>query len=89
MTVRFLIRGVVQGVGFRYFAARRATALGIHGWARNLPDGRVEVLAAGSEDAIAGLEAALGSGPPRSQVRQVEKTEVSDEVVISKSFEIK
>jgi acylphosphatase len=89
MTFRFLIRGVVQGVGFRYFVERRAATLGIHGWARNLPDGRVEVVAGGSEDAIAVLEAALQSGPPRSQVREVEKIEVSDEVISSKSFDIK
>ena len=44
-TVRFLVSGRVQGVGFRWFTHREAERLGIAGWARNLPDGRVEVLA--------------------------------------------
>jgi acylphosphatase len=49
---RFLISGRVQGVGFRYYAERVASRDGIHGWVRNLPDGRVEVFAEGEIEAV-------------------------------------
>ena len=48
----FLISGRVQGVGFRYFTQAAAGREGLHGWVRNLPDGRVEVEAEGDADAI-------------------------------------
>src|SRR5581483_6235688 len=49
---RWLIRGRVQGVGFRYFAQRAAQGLGLTGYVRNLDDGRVEVYAAGADDKL-------------------------------------
>ena len=60
---RFLVSGIVQGVGYRFFAARAARSLGIRGFVRNLPDGRVEVVATGPEDALRQLEEALRRGP--------------------------
>lgn len=69
--VRYLVSGRVQGVGFRYFVLRQAKALALAGWVRNLHDGRVEVLAAGDEGALAALEGRLWSGPPGSQVIDV------------------
>ena len=89
MTLQFLVLGEVQGVGFRYFVARRATRLGLHGWTRNLPDGRVEVVVQGEDSALASLEEALRTGPPRARVFRVEKVEISDEIVSHKSFDIK
>jgi len=89
MTCRFLISGLVQGVGFRYFVHRRATSLGLSGWVRNLPDGRVEVVASGTAEGLAGLEIALDRGPPMARVKKVEKSDISDEIDSGKSFEIK
>ena len=68
----FIVDGRVQGVGFRYFVLREAQALGLSGWVRNLPDGRVEVLANGEPDMISALEARLWVGPPHARVATVE-----------------
>ena len=87
--VRFRVHGRVQGVGFRWFVARRATALGLRGYACNLPDGSVEVVAAGEVAAIGQLEQALARGPEFARVDSVEKTEISDEMQLSKSFDIR
>ncbi|HEU4332102.1 MAG TPA: acylphosphatase [Lapillicoccus sp.] len=57
------IRGDVQGVGFRFWARRQARALGLVGHAKNLPDGRVEVVAQGSGDAVDRLIALLEEDP--------------------------
>lgn len=67
---RFLIGGQVQGVGFRFFAEQRAAIEGIHGWVRNLPDGRVEIRAEGEHDSINRFEAALRRGPSGARVEE-------------------
>lgn len=72
---RFLVSGKVQGVFFRASTARRACELDLRGLARNLPDGRVEVLAAGPADALAILEAWLREGPPLARVDAVQSLE--------------
>ena len=69
---RYLITGRVQGVGFRYFTFRVARELGLAGWARNLDDGRVEVLAIGPARKLGQLEGELRLGPQRAEVRSVE-----------------
>jgi acylphosphatase len=74
---RFLVSGRVQGVGFRYFTEEAAYREGIHGWVRNLPDGRVEVVAEGERVAIDRFERAIAQGPRGARVEAVE---VSDEV---------
>jgi acylphosphatase len=73
----YLVRGRVQGVGYRDFAQRTAAALGLTGYARNLDDGRVEVYAAGPPDKLSGLSAALRKGPRFSDVRGVEEQEAA------------
>ncbi len=70
---RYLIRGRVQGVGYRYFASREAESLGVAGFARNLPDGGVEVIAEGAEDVLAAFEARLREGPAFAAVASVER----------------
>ncbi|HHT1684501.1 TPA: acylphosphatase [Raoultella ornithinolytica] len=60
------VYGSVQGVGFRYSTQREALRLGLTGYARNLDDGSVEVLACGEEDLVAALIAWLNAGGPRS-----------------------
>jgi acylphosphatase len=87
--LRYLISGRVQGVGFRNFALRRASALGVIGWVRNLPDGRVEVVASGGPEAMSDLEKFLTTGPHHARVESVEISEVSDEQTQAKTFEIK
>jgi acylphosphatase len=68
---RCLISGRVQGVFYRASAAERARAAGITGHARNLPDGRVEVLACGPEQAVEAFIAWLWIGPSAAKVAQV------------------
>ena len=68
---RFLLRGRVQGVGFRYFAESRAMVEGLHGWVRNRADGTVEVSAEGDRDAVDRFEAALRRGPAGAVVEDV------------------
>ncbi len=57
---KFLVRGRVQGVGFRWFVEREAHMLGVAGWVRNNSDGSVEVLAIGTHDQLSGLRSRLG-----------------------------
>ncbi len=69
---RFVVSGRVQGVGFRFFVEQAARAEGIGGWARNLPDGRVEVLAEGEHDAVGRFEGKVRRGSAMSRVEAVE-----------------
>lgn len=86
--VRYLVRGRVQGVGFRWFVMREATRLKLTGHVRNLPDGDVEVCAEGTGPALVALERALTTGPAGARVEHVEKIELSHETEASNSFEI-
>lgn len=71
--VHVRIEGRVQGVGFRYATAQRASELGINGWVRNLHDGSVEAVFQGSDDAIAEMKAWIDAGgPPLGRVTDVE-----------------
>ena len=72
---RFLVSGVVQGVGYRFFTVRAARVLGLKGFARNLSDGRVEVVAAGPAESVRLLREQLASGPRGAVVSGVEETE--------------
>ena len=74
--VRFLLRGRVQGVGFRYFVERRARQLGLAGWVRNRPDGAVEGEAAGAPEDLARFTADLRRGPPGVEVESLETVEL-------------
>ena len=76
-TRRFVVRGRVQGVGFRWFVEREAHILGIAGWVRNKPDGSVEVLAMGSRDQLTGLRSRLREGPRAARVDDVEEYEAN------------
>jgi acylphosphatase len=87
---RFLVRGLVQGVGFRWFVARHARAIGLTGHARNLPDGAVEVVARGANPAMLGrLEQLLASGPDHARVDAVERYDETDDLVTTRSFDIR
>jgi acylphosphatase len=65
------ISGKVQGVFYRDNTRRWAKSMGLSGWVRNLPDGRVEVLVEGEKDSIKSLERKLKNGPPLSRVENV------------------
>ncbi len=67
-----LIAGRVQGVGFRYSTAMKADSLGLHGWVRNLPDARVEVVVEGPQAALESLIAWCRRGPRYARVSKVD-----------------
>jgi acylphosphatase len=75
---RFLVSGRVQGVAFRAHTRAQALALGLRGHARNLADGRVEVLAVGDVDAIERLAEWLRHGPPLARVDDIVCAPVAD-----------
>ena len=70
--VRLEIRGVVQGVGYRWALLERARELGLVGWVRNRRDGSVEAVVAGASDAVDALVAWSRRGPPAACVASVE-----------------
>ncbi|MFD9126985.1 acylphosphatase [Kitasatospora sp. NPDC059571] len=76
---RVVVSGVVQGVFFRDTCRREATAAGLAGWVRNLPDGRVEAVFEGAPDAVGRLVEWCGRGPSRAVVEQRHVTEEQPE----------
>ena len=76
MTRRFMVSGVVQGVGFRWFVVRKARGLGLTGYVRNLSDGRLEVVADGSGPSLIALESELQQGPAGAEVRGVAREDL-------------
>lgn len=72
-SIHIEVSGRVQGVGFRWFVARKARQLRLAGWVKNRADGSVEVAAAGERPALELLEAAVVAGPPGAQVEHVQK----------------
>jgi acylphosphatase len=67
-----VVRGHVQGVGFRWFVVRRASQLGLNGWTANEPDGSVRVVAEGNPQALEQLLKHLKAGPSGAKVERVE-----------------
>lgn len=84
----YRMRGRVQGVGFRAWAARRAVELGLAGWVRNAADGSVEVRVAGSRAAVARYRLLLASGPPLARVDEITVVDASAEALPTR-FEIR
>ena len=86
-TVRhYLISGRVQGVWYRGSCQQQALKLGLKGWVRNLPDGRVEAVASGSESSLEEFEHWLQQGPPMARVTDVDIR--PDEEQVWQSFEL-
>jgi acylphosphatase len=71
----YIVRGRVQGVGFRSFVEYSARPIGVTGWVRNLDDGSVEVYAAGTPDQLSQFEDVLWRGPRMSDVRALNARE--------------
>lgn len=87
--MHFLVRGRVQGVGFRWFVHREAAELGLRGWVRNTDAGDVEIVAAGEAEDIAELRAELRKGSRGSRVDAVMEHElVESEAETLRDFEI-
>jgi acylphosphatase len=78
MVRHYMIRGRVQGVGFRWFVQREAAELGLRGWVRNTTDGQVELVASGSAEQLAQLKAALHGGSRGSRVDAVTERELAE-----------
>ena len=78
MVLHFLIRGRVQGVGFRWYVHREAAELNLHGWVRNLPSGEVELVAAGPSEDLAELKIALRKGSRGSRVDGITEHELAE-----------
>ncbi|MEP6573224.1 MAG: acylphosphatase [Gemmatimonadota bacterium] len=88
MTIRLVISGRVQGVGFRWFIKQTARRLQVTGTVSNLPDGRVEIFAGGSAEALEELERIARKGPAGAHVERVEKAENVDYPDGLKAFDI-
>lgn len=87
MARRAVVRGIVQGVGFRFFAERSARALGVRGWVRNCPDGSVECVVEGDEAAVEDYLKRLEKGPSGARVDGVDVQPVPPEGIAA--FEVR
>jgi acylphosphatase len=85
---RFLVAGLVQGVGYRYFAQDEAERLRLTGFVRNLRDGRVEVYAIGPSDKLGQLRAALERGPRGAMVETIAEEPAAVEAKFAREFSI-
>lgn len=74
IAVRLVIRGRVQGVGYRWWARGEARRLRLDGWVRNLADGSVELVAGGPAATLAELEALCRRGPPSARVTAIDRS---------------
>jgi len=75
--VRLRVRGLVQGVNFRYYASQEARRLGLSGWIRNREDGDVEALVEGEDEAVERFAAWCRRGPPAARVHAVEREDLA------------
>ena len=84
----FLISGLVQGVGFRWFAEREASRRQVRGYVRNLPDGRVEVLAQADSATLEGYLEKLRQGPRGARVASIERSPAPVDTTLD-SFQVR
>jgi acylphosphatase len=78
MVRHYIVKGRVQGVGFRWLVHREAGSRGLKGWVRNTEEGEVEVMVAGSEDKLAELRTVLERGSRGSRVDAVQEKEMDE-----------
>jgi acylphosphatase len=74
----YLVKGRVQGVGFRWFVHQEAATLGLHGWVRNTEEGHVEAVAAGPDEDLQELRKAIARGSRGSRVDKVEERTLAE-----------
>ena len=89
LRLRIVVRGRVQGVGFRYATVTTARRLGLSGWARNMPDGNVEILTEGPSAAVHELLAWCQHGPPSARVTAVQHSEEPAEGAALGTFSVR
>jgi acylphosphatase len=87
-TRQFIVRGRVQGVGFRWFVEHEARKIGVIGTVRNLDDGTVETIAAGTPEQLAALKSQLQQGPRAARIDSVEERESHHDLSKFKDFSI-
>ena len=78
MVKHFMVRGRVQGVGFRWYVHREAAEIGLRGWVRNTVDGHVEIVVAGTPEELADLREAVKKGSRGSRVDAVIEHELAE-----------
>ncbi len=78
MVCHYMVKGRVQGVGFRWFVQREAAEIGLRGWVRNTEDGAVEIVAAGEPEDLAELKETLRKGSRGSRVDAVVEHELAE-----------
>jgi acylphosphatase len=88
ISLRILFEGNVQGVGFRWSVKRVVKGFDVVGWVRNLPDGRVELLASGEESEVRAFVAAIGESELRAHIRRQTET-IVHEPPPARGFEIR
>ena len=81
--IQVRLRGIVQGVGFRYSMLREARRVGVTGWVRNRRDGSVEALVQGKAEIVAAMVAWSKQGPPGAQVSEVSVANADGEPAVS------
>lgn len=86
---KFILKGRVQGVGFRFFTTKNANALGIKGSVKNLTNGNVEVFAKGEEDKIDKFKAKLIKGNSFSRVEDIEEYKIDEENINDDNFHVR
>ena len=89
MVLHAIIKGKVQGVGYRYFTQKTARKLGLKGWVKNKPDGTVEVWAEGDENTLKIFLEYLKEGPPLAFVEYIEHKILKDKEGGFSDFEIR
>ncbi|HTL95839.1 MAG TPA: acylphosphatase [Gemmatimonadaceae bacterium] len=89
LRLRLLVRGAVQGVGFRWFARETAQRLGVAGWVRNCPDGSVEIAVGGDDSRVEQFAAAIARGPHHASVSEVSRDPLGGGEELVKPFEIR
>ena len=87
-TRRYIVRGRVQGVGFRWYTRQEALTLGLSGWTRNLRDGTVEVLVNGPSEALEEMDHNIVHGPPAARVDTVDSDGAENGEKVPLGFEI-
>jgi acylphosphatase len=86
--LHLVVKGRVQGVGFRWFVVAAGKRLDLAGWVKNLDDGSLEVHAAGPPEALKELEALITMGPSGARVAQVVRIETSARAELERPFRV-